>query len=149
MYSTHNGVSACAPSTTDGIRQLTLLNDDSYTSVNNDGITGIPRKQFPRSILVTSSPTRPTRAKSSRGRYEDATRKLLPWNLNLSASCEVNVDATTQLRTTTLTPVSCGHLLGPPCCEHPVRMSSPPWEQYCQYVTYSMPATTRSTCWCV
>ena len=32
---------------------------------------------------MTSSPTRPTRATSSRGCHEDATRKLLPWNLSL------------------------------------------------------------------
>ena len=32
--------------------------------------------QFPRSILVASSPTRPTRARSSRGCHEDATKML-------------------------------------------------------------------------
>jgi len=34
----------------------------------------IPREQFPRSIFVTSSPIRPTRATSSRGCYEYVAR---------------------------------------------------------------------------
>jgi len=41
----------------------------------------IPREQFPRSILATSSQTRPT---SSRGCHADATRERLPWNSGLS-----------------------------------------------------------------
>jgi len=40
----------------------------------NRGKTEIPREQFPRSILMTSSSTRPTRAASSRGCYEDVAR---------------------------------------------------------------------------
>jgi len=46
--------------------------------------TEIPRKQFLRSVLVTSSPTRLTRPTSSRGCGDDATTKLLPRNLCLS-----------------------------------------------------------------
>ena len=45
---------------------------------------GIPRQRLPRSILVTSSPTHPTHATSSRGCREDATK------ITASVECKLN-----------------------------------------------------------
>jgi len=47
---------------------------------------GIPRKQFPRDILARIlARMSGVSTRMSRGCYEDATRKLIPWNLNLTA----------------------------------------------------------------
>ena len=48
----------------------TTFSSSTRRTVTN---TGIPRKQFPRSIIA-----------DTRGCYEDATGKLLPWNLSLT-----------------------------------------------------------------
>ena len=59
------------PTRRDLARRRHTTHRSAYVRVDKPKIR---RQQFPRSVLATSSPTRPTRATSSRGCYEDVAR---------------------------------------------------------------------------